>query len=147
MILFSSCSHLKFFLCSNVLLWVYPLDPAKIKRTSSSGIVYPPGVEAKLFCEVDGSPIGDEYVTWQKVGSNHELPGRYSTSFVNRTSYLHIEHPSHEDVGEYRCKVNNGIGNVTSDPILFITNCTYYVWIPIITIIRSFDNPRLKRRI
>ncbi|XP_020290195.1 nephrin isoform X2 [Pseudomyrmex gracilis] len=96
--------------------------PAKIKRTSSSGIVYPPGVEAMLFCEVDGSPISDEYVTWQKVGSNPELPGRYSTSFVNRTSYLHIEHPSQEDVGEYRCKVNNGIGNATSDPILFITN-------------------------
>lgn len=102
-----------------------PADPAKIKRTSSSGIVYPPGIEVKLFCEVDGSPIGDEYVTWQKVGSNPELPGRYSTSFVNRTSYLHIEDPSQEDVGEYRCKVNNGIGNVTSDPILFITNCTY----------------------
>ncbi|XP_018404360.1 PREDICTED: nephrin-like [Cyphomyrmex costatus] len=96
--------------------------PAKIKRTSSSGIVYPPGIEAKLFCEVDGSPIGDEYVTWQKIGSNPELPGRYSTSFINRTSYLHIENPSQEDVGEYRCKVNNGIGNVTSDSILFITN-------------------------
>ncbi|XP_018304858.1 nephrin [Mycetomoellerius zeteki] len=96
--------------------------PAKIKRTSSSGIVYPPGIEAKLFCEVDGSPIGDEYVTWHKIGSNPELPGRYSTSFINRTSYLHIENPSQEDVGEYRCKVNNGIGNVTSDPILFITN-------------------------
>ncbi|KAL0104755.1 hypothetical protein PUN28_016406 [Cardiocondyla obscurior] len=96
--------------------------PAKIKRTSSSGIVYPPGIEAKLLCEVDGSPIGDEYVTWQKIGSNPELPARYSTSFVNRTSYLHIEYPSQEDVGEYRCKVNNGIGNVTSDPILFITN-------------------------
>ncbi|XP_018344602.1 PREDICTED: nephrin-like isoform X3 [Trachymyrmex septentrionalis] len=96
--------------------------PAKIKRTSSSGIVYPPGIEAKLFCEVDGSPIGDEYVTWQKIGSNPELPGRYSTSFINRTSYLHIENPSQEDVGEYRCKVNNGIGNITSDPILFITN-------------------------
>lgn len=99
-------------------------DAAKIKRTSSSGIVYPPGNEAKLFCEIDGSPIGDEFVTWQKVGSNQE-PGRYSTSFVNRTSYLHIEHPSQQDVGEYLCKVNNGIGNVTSDPILFITNCTY----------------------
>lgn len=108
-----------------VSLAIITADPAKIKRTSSSGIVYPPGIEAKLFCEVDGSPIGDEYVTWQKVGSNPELPGRYSTSFVNRTSYLHIEDPSQEDVGEYRCKVNNGIGNVTSDPILFITNCTY----------------------
>ncbi|XP_012226439.1 nephrin isoform X3 [Linepithema humile] len=95
--------------------------PAKIKRISSSGIVYPPGIEAKLFCEIDGSPIGDEFVTWQKVGSNLE-PGRYSTSFVNRTSYLHIERPSQQDVGEYLCKVNNGIGNVTSDPILFITN-------------------------
>jgi hypothetical protein len=110
-------------LCSSLLCEI-PADPAKIKRTSSSGIVYPPGIEAKLFCEVDGSPIGDEYVTWQKVGSNPELPGGYSTSFVNRTSYLHIDSPSQEDVGEYRCKVNNGIGNVTSDPILFITNCT-----------------------
>ncbi|XP_006564420.1 nephrin isoform X2 [Apis mellifera] len=95
---------------------------AKIKRTSTSGIVYSPGIEAKLFCEVDGSPIGDEYVTWQKVGSNSELSGRYSTSFINKTSYLHIENPDQEDVGEYQCKVNNGIGNVTSEPILFITN-------------------------
>ncbi|XP_076762632.1 sticks and stones isoform X2 [Xylocopa sonorina] len=95
---------------------------AKIKRTSASGVVYPPGIEAKLFCEVDGSPIGDEYVTWQKVGSNSELSGRYSTSFINKTSYLHIENPDQEDVGEYQCKVNNGIGNVTSEPILFITN-------------------------
>ncbi|XP_076647581.1 sticks and stones isoform X1 [Halictus rubicundus] len=95
---------------------------AKIKRISTSGIVYQPGVEAKLFCEVDGSPIGDEYVTWQKVGSNSELSGRYSTSFINKTSYLHIENPDQEDVGEYQCKVNNGIGNVTSEPILFITN-------------------------
>ncbi|XP_068966078.1 nephrin isoform X1 [Bombus flavifrons] len=95
---------------------------AKIKRTSTSGIVYPPGIEAKLFCEVDGSPIGDEYVTWQKVGSNSELSGRYSTSFINKTSYLHIENPDQEDVGEYQCKVNNGIGNVTSEPILFVTN-------------------------
>ncbi|XP_017790260.1 PREDICTED: nephrin [Habropoda laboriosa] len=95
---------------------------AKIKRTSASGIVYPPGFEAKLFCEVDGSPIGDEYVTWQKVGSNSELSGRYSTSFINKTSYLHIENPDQEDVGEYQCKVNNGIGNVTSEPILFVTN-------------------------
>ncbi|KAG7187933.1 hypothetical protein KM043_013897 [Ampulex compressa] len=96
--------------------------PAKIKRTSASAVVYPPGVEAKLFCEIDGSPIGDEYVTWVKVGSNSELSGRFSTSFANRTSYLHIEHPDQEDVGEYRCKVNNGIGNVTSEPILFVTN-------------------------
>ncbi|XP_017758682.1 PREDICTED: nephrin [Eufriesea mexicana] len=95
---------------------------AKIKRTSASGIVYPPRIEAKLFCEVDGSPIGDEYVTWQKVGSNSELSGRYSTSFINKTSYLHIESPDQEDVGEYQCKVNNGIGNVTSEPILFVTN-------------------------
>ncbi|XP_076671541.1 sticks and stones isoform X2 [Andrena cerasifolii] len=95
---------------------------AKIKQTSESGIVYPPGIEAKLFCEVDGSPIGDEYVTWQKVGSNSELSGRYSTSFIDKTSYLHIENPDQEDVGEYQCKVNNGIGNVTSEPILFVTN-------------------------
>ncbi|XP_066587701.1 nephrin-like [Prorops nasuta] len=96
--------------------------PAKIIRTSTSGVVYQPGVEAKLFCEIDGSPIGDEYVSWHKVGSSSELSGRYSTSFVNKTSFLHIEHPGKEDVGEYQCKVNNGIGNVTSEPILFITS-------------------------
>ncbi|XP_011311068.1 nephrin isoform X1 [Fopius arisanus] len=95
---------------------------AEIKRTSESGMVYPGDREAKLFCELDGSPIGDEYVTWYKVGSTTELSSRYSTSFINKTSYLHISNPSEEDVGEYRCNVNNGIGNVTSKPILFITN-------------------------
>ncbi|XP_034948910.1 nephrin-like isoform X2 [Chelonus insularis] len=95
---------------------------AEIKRTSESGVVYPTDTEARLFCELDGSPIGDEYVTWYKVGSTSELSSRYSTSFTNKTSYLHISNPSEEDVGEYRCNVNNGIGNVTSKPILFITN-------------------------
>lgn len=89
-------------------------------------MVYPGDREAKLFCELDGSPIGDEYVTWYKVGSTTELSSRYSTSFINKTSYLHISNPSEEDVGEYRCNVDNGIGNVTSKPILFITNCTLY---------------------
>ncbi|XP_044576167.1 nephrin-like isoform X3 [Cotesia glomerata] len=95
---------------------------AEIKRTSESGAVYSPDTEAKLFCELDGSPIGDEYVTWYKVGLNSGLSNRYSTSFANKTSFLHISNPSVEDVGEYRCNVNNGIGNVTSKPILFITN-------------------------
>ncbi|XP_063995244.1 nephrin isoform X2 [Diachasmimorpha longicaudata] len=95
---------------------------AEIKRTSESGMVYPGDREAKLFCELDGSPIADEYVTWYKVGSTTELSSRYSTSFINKTSYLHISNPTEEDVGEYRCNVNNGIGNVTSKPILFITN-------------------------
>lgn len=118
---FNAVEILNFLTCI-----AYFSDSAKIKRTSTSGIVYSPGIEAKLFCEVDGSPIGDEYVTWQKVGSNSELSGRYSTSFINKTSYLHIENPDQEDVGEYQCKVNNGIGNVTSEPILFITNCTCF---------------------
>lgn len=87
--------------------------------------MYTPDTEAKLFCELDGSPIGDEYVTWYKVGSSSELSSRYSTSFANKTSFLHISNPSEEDVGEYRCNVNNGIGNVTSKPILFITNCMF----------------------
>lgn len=105
-----------------ILLVTYA-DPAKIIRTSDYGVVYQSNMAARLFCEIDGYPMGDEYVLWHKVGSNSELPGRYSTSFANNTSYLHIENPGQEDVGEYRCTVNNGISNVTSDPILFLTNC------------------------
>ncbi|XP_025601953.1 nephrin isoform X2 [Athalia rosae] len=96
--------------------------PAKIERTSKSGVVHPADVEAKLWCDVDGSPMGDSYVTWHKVGSNVDLNRRFQTSFVNKTSYLHIPNPSRDDVGEYQCNVNNGIGNVTSKPILFVTN-------------------------
>ncbi|XP_046619486.1 nephrin isoform X3 [Neodiprion virginianus] len=96
--------------------------PAKIIRTSKSGVVYPPDSEAKLWCEVDGSPIGDSYITWYKVGSNVDLSRRFLTTFTNKTSYLHIMEPSREDIGEYQCNVNNGISNVTSRPILFVTN-------------------------
>ncbi|XP_012277554.1 nephrin isoform X2 [Orussus abietinus] len=96
--------------------------PASIVRASTSGTVFLPSSHAKLFCEVDGSPMGDEYITWYRVGSNSELSGRYMTSFSNKTSYLHIKYPSREDIGEYQCNVNNGIGNVTSGPILFITH-------------------------
>jgi hypothetical protein len=103
-------------------------DPAAIIRTSTSGVIYPTGVEAKLFCEVEGSPIGIEYITWYKQGTNlTNLDDHYSTYFSNKTSYLRIKNPNHKDVGEYRCNVNNGISNVTSEPILFITNCTYAI--------------------
>lgn len=94
-------------------------------RTSTTGVIYPPEKEAKLFCEVDGSPIGEEYITWYRAGTRIEILDRYSVSYSNKTSYLHIENPGRDDVGEYQCNVNNGIGNVTSSPILFITNCKY----------------------
>ncbi|KAJ8679127.1 hypothetical protein QAD02_014914 [Eretmocerus hayati] len=98
--------------------------PAKIVRTSTSGVVYPSTQEAKLFCEFDGSPIGPEYVSWFKEGENVAMLSdySYSTSFANKTSYLKIKHPNQRDVGSYRCNINNGISNVTSEPILFITN-------------------------
>ncbi|XP_011493935.1 PREDICTED: nephrin-like [Ceratosolen solmsi marchali] len=97
--------------------------PAAIIRTSTSGVIYPTGIEAKLFCEVEGSPIGTEYITWYKQSTNiADLDDHYSTYFSNKTSYLRIKNPNHNDVGEYRCNVNNGISNVTSEPILFITN-------------------------
>ena len=98
-------------------------DPAKIVRTSTSAVIYQPGRETKLFCEVDGSPMGEEDITWYKGGTSIEILGKYSLSYSNKTSYLHIENPGRDDVGEFQCNVNNGIGNVTSDPILFITNC------------------------
>ncbi|OXU27526.1 hypothetical protein TSAR_002284, partial [Trichomalopsis sarcophagae] len=97
--------------------------PAAIVRTSTSGAIYPQGVEAKLFCEVEGSPMGGEYITWYKESTNvGELGDRYSTYYSNKTSFLRIKHPNQRDVGEYRCNINNGISNVTSEPILFITN-------------------------
>ena len=70
--------------------------------------------------------MGPEYVTWLKEGINvAELTDRYDTRFSNKTSILVVKNPSHMDVGEYRCNVNNGINNVTSEPILFITNCKH----------------------
>ncbi|XP_058810158.1 nephrin isoform X2 [Phymastichus coffea] len=97
--------------------------PVTLIRTSTSGVVYPAGNEAKLFCEVEGSPLGAEYVSWYKDGTNvAELGGHYITYFANKTSFLRIRRPTERDVGEYKCNINNGINNVTSEPILFITN-------------------------
>uniref|UniRef100_A0ABD2WLG2 Nephrin n=1 Tax=Trichogramma kaykai TaxID=54128 RepID=A0ABD2WLG2_9HYME len=97
--------------------------PTTIKSSSTSGLVYPTGKEAKLFCEIEGSPIGPNYVTWFKENVNvAELGDRYLSQFINKTAFLTIRTPSKEDVGEYRCNINNGINNVTSEPILFITN-------------------------
>lgn len=69
--------------------------------------------------------MDQNFVSWYKVGSNVDFSSRYSTSFENSTSYLHIRDPGQEDVGEYQCVVNNGIGNDTSSPILFLTNCKF----------------------
>lgn len=115
------------FLSFNFFVFVVVVvsDPAKINRTSKSGSVYPPDAEAKLWCLIDGSPIDESHITWYKDGTIIEQNRKFVTSFVNKTSFLQIVNPGRDEVGKYQCNVNNGISNVTSKPILFITNCKY----------------------
>lgn len=81
-----------------------------------------PGDEAILSCSVEGKPLNQEHVRWERIGYNM---GKTEISFVNGTSYLHIKNAQREDVGNFRCVADNRIANPTSRDVLLIVKCKF----------------------
>ncbi|KAJ8969698.1 hypothetical protein NQ317_004131 [Molorchus minor] len=94
-------------------------DPASIVQVSENVIVNPKE-DATLSCTCDGNPLADDTITWKK-SDMRDFDVRTSTTYdKNGTSYLRISGVTREDLGVFKCIVNNGIGNATSKDVMLI---------------------------
>lgn len=96
-----------------------------------------PGDDATLSCSVEGKPLTEEHVKWERLG--YDMTVKTRTTFVNGTSYLHIKNARREDVGNFRCVADNRVANPTSRDVLLIVKCKYCTSFQISTILYSFS--------
>lgn len=92
-------------------------------KTISENVIANPGEEATLFCTVEGKPLNEEHVRWERIG--YEMNTKTKTNFINGTSYLRIKNAKREDVGNFRCIADNRVANPTSRDVLLIVKCKY----------------------
>lgn len=80
-----------------------------------------PGEEAELSCTVEGKPLAEEHVRWERLG--YDMSAKTRTRFVNGTAYLTIKNAQRDDVGNFRCIADNRVANPTSRDVLLIVKC------------------------
>lgn len=95
-------------------------DATSIKSISENVIVEP-GEDAVLTCTVDGKPLTEEHVKWERLG--YDMSAKTMTTFANGTSSLHIKNAQRSDVGNFRCIADNRVTNPTNRDVLLIVNC------------------------
>jgi len=66
--------------------------------------------DATLTCTAEAEPLSQEHFTWKKTGFS--VKDRATMTYANGTSFLRIHAPTQEDMGQYECVVNNGIGAI-----------------------------------
>uniref|UniRef100_A0AAG5DPW8 Nephrin n=1 Tax=Anopheles atroparvus TaxID=41427 RepID=A0AAG5DPW8_ANOAO len=87
-------------------------------QSISENVTVSPGEEAMLSCTVEGKPLTEEHIRWERIG--YDMTIKTSTTFVNGTSYLHVKNARREDVGNFRCIADNRVANPTSRDVLLI---------------------------
>ncbi|XP_030388023.1 nephrin, partial [Scaptodrosophila lebanonensis] len=87
-------------------------------KSISENVIVNPGEDAMLTCNVEGKPLTEEHVKWERVG--YDMTVKTSTTFSNGSSYLHIKNAQREDVGNFRCVADNRVANPTNRDILLI---------------------------
>ncbi|XP_062711778.1 nephrin isoform X5 [Aedes albopictus] len=87
-------------------------------KSISENVVVNPGEDAMLSCTVEGKPLNEEHIRWERIG--YDMTIKTSTTYANGTSYLHIKDARREDVGNFRCIADNRVANPTSRDVLLI---------------------------
>lgn len=85
-----------------------------------------PGDDATLWCSVEGKPLSEEHVRWERLG--YDMSEKTKVTFLNGTSYLHIKNARREDVGNFRCIADNRVANPTSRDVLLIVKCKFLLF-------------------
>lgn len=103
-----------------LICWPLVSDGTTIVNTSENTLVGP-GEDVTLSCSVEGKPLTEEHVRWER--EDYDMEERTETTFANGTSFLHIRSAQREDVGNFRCIADNRVANPTSRDILLIVKC------------------------
>ncbi|XP_056630856.1 nephrin isoform X1 [Diorhabda sublineata] len=92
---------------------------ASIIQTSGN-VIAEPKEDATLSCSADGNPLADDTITWKR-DDFPDFAARTSVMYdKNGTSYLRITSVTREDLGNFICTVNNGVGNSSSKEVMLI---------------------------
>ncbi|KAL5285587.1 NPHS1.2 family protein [Megaselia abdita] len=89
-------------------------------KSISENVIVEPGEDALLTCTVDGKPLTEEHVKWERLG--YDMSAKTMTTFANGTSSLHIKNAQRSDVGNFRCIADNRVTNPTNRDVLLIVN-------------------------
>ncbi|XP_044759594.1 nephrin isoform X1 [Coccinella septempunctata] len=94
--------------------------PAAIVATSEN-VIASPKEDATLSCSAEGNPLSDDSIQWKR-DDFADFNARTSVMYdKNGTSYLRISGVTREDLGNFECIVNNGVGNnSTSKNVMLI---------------------------
>ncbi|XP_037292504.1 nephrin-like [Manduca sexta] len=92
--------------------------PASIVSASQNGITNP-NEDAILSCTATGNPLTSDHIRWERKGYKID-PKSVTFEPRNSTSYLHINQPTREDVGNFKCVVDNGIGGESKENVMLI---------------------------
>ncbi|XP_072934025.1 nephrin [Epargyreus clarus] len=92
--------------------------PASIQTVTQHGVANP-NEDAVLSCTATGNPLTSEHIKWERKG--YEISAK-SVTFEprNSTSQLVISKASRDDVGNFQCVVNNGIGGETRKDVMLV---------------------------
>lgn len=92
--------------------------PAGIKSVSQN-VVANPNEDAVLSCTAIGNPLLAEHIKWERKGYKID-PKSVTFEPKNLTSYLIIRKAKSENLGNFQCVVNNGIGSATKQDVMLI---------------------------
>ncbi|KAL3284555.1 hypothetical protein HHI36_018712 [Cryptolaemus montrouzieri] len=94
--------------------------PATIVATSEN-VIANAKEDATLSCSAEGNPLSDDSIVWKR-DDFADFNARTSIMYdKNGTSYLRITGVTREDLGNFECIVNNGVGNnATSKNVMLI---------------------------
>ncbi|XP_049289037.1 nephrin-like isoform X2 [Anopheles funestus] len=87
-------------------------------KSISKPVIVNPGEDAILNCTVDGNPLTPEHVRWERNG--YDLKVKTTTAYANATGTLVVKDVHREDVGNFRCIVDNHVGEPANRDVLLI---------------------------
>lgn len=113
------------------------LDAASIVAISESVIV-DQGDEATLSCTADGNPLTDDTITWKRDNMEDFEVRTTVTYDKNGTSYLKINDVTREDLGNFQCVADNGVGNSSTRDVMLIVKRKFLFALAVISILGFF---------
>ncbi|KAF0313813.1 Titin [Amphibalanus amphitrite] len=99
-------------------LLCFVADPPEVESISNISMVYP-GEDGVIRCSVNANPMEDYMISWHREGFNL-ASDRVSTFTRNGTSYLTVHNATKEDIGEFLCRADNGVGQATATAALLV---------------------------
>ncbi|CAD0251164.1 unnamed protein product [Spodoptera exigua] len=92
--------------------------PASIKSVALHEVVSP-NQDAMLSCTANGNPLTADNIRWERQGYNIN-PSQVTFEPRNLTSTLVVKQATREDVGNFQCVVDNGIGGETRQDVMLV---------------------------